>query len=223
MILAIDSSTQWMGIALYDDAQVLYEKVWRTNRRHTVELAPAIQAAAGDCGLPINAVKAIAVATGPGSFTSLRIGLAIAKGLALSLRIPVVGIPTLDISAACQPVCEQPLIALLKAGRDRLAAREYRVVEGTWQAQGEIFMTTARELESRIERPTIICGEIDAEERKTLERRWRNALLASPAQNVRRPAILAQLAEQRLEKGQADDVISLAPIYLHTLNTPAEV
>ena len=222
MILAIDSSTQWMGIALYDDAQILYEKVWRTNRRHTVELAPAIQSAIGDCGLQISDVKAIAVATGPGSFTSLRIGLAIAKGLALSLRIPVAGIPTLDIIAACQPVGEQPLIALLKAGRDRLAGCEYRAVEGMWQAQGEIFMTSARELESRIERPTIICGEIDAEDRRTLERRWRNAILASPAQNVRRPAILAQLAEKRLETGRADDVVSLAPIYLRTLNTPAE-
>jgi tRNA threonylcarbamoyladenosine biosynthesis protein TsaB len=41
MILAIDTSTQWMGLALYDGSQVLYEKVWRTNRRHTVELIGA--------------------------------------------------------------------------------------------------------------------------------------------------------------------------------------
>ena len=40
MILAIDTSTQWMGIALYHDTQILYEKVWKTNRRHTVELSP---------------------------------------------------------------------------------------------------------------------------------------------------------------------------------------
>ncbi len=222
MILAIDSSTQWMGIALSQDDQVLYEKVWRTNRRHTVELAPAIQSAVSDCGMQVSDLHAVAVATGPGSFTSLRIGLAIAKGLALSLHIPVIGVPTLDITAACQPVQDIPLIALLKAGRDRLAAQEYRSKSGAWQAQGEIYMTTALELEESLSTATLLCGEIDAEERKILSRRWRNALLAGPAENVRRPARLAEMAARRLEANQIDDVVSLAPIYLHTLNTPAE-
>ena len=111
MILAIDSSTQWMGIALFQDEQILYEKVWRTNRRHTVELAPAIQTAISDCGMRVTDLHAVAVAIGPGSFTSLRIGLAVTKGLALSLHLPVVGIPTLDITAACQPIRDIPLIA----------------------------------------------------------------------------------------------------------------
>jgi tRNA threonylcarbamoyladenosine biosynthesis protein TsaB len=223
MILAIDSSTQWMGIALFQDEQILYEKVWRTNRRHTVELAPAIQTAISDCGMRVTDLHAVAVAIGPGSFTSLRIGLAVTKGLALSLHLPVVGIPTLDITAACQPIRDIPLIALLKAGRDRLAAQEYRAVSGAWQAQGGISITTAQELENSLSSATLLCGEIDAEERKILERRWRNALLASPAENVRRPSKLAEMAAKKLEANQADDVVSLAPIYLHTLNTPAEV
>jgi tRNA threonylcarbamoyladenosine biosynthesis protein TsaB len=116
MILAIDSSTQWIGIALLQDSQILYEKIWRTNRRHTVELAPAIQTALNESGNQVVNLQAVAVAIGPGSFTSLRIGLAIAKGLSLSLHIPVVGIPTLDITAACQPIRDLPMIAVLKAG-----------------------------------------------------------------------------------------------------------
>ncbi len=222
MILAIDSSTQWMGVALLQDAHILYEKVWRTSRRHTVELAPAIQNAISDCGMRVSDLQAVGVALGPGSFTSLRIGLAIAKGLALALRIPVIGIPTLDISAACQPPRDIALIALLKAGRERLAAQEYRAASGSWQPQGEIFITSAVELEARLTSPALICGELDVEERRMLERRWRNAILASPAENVRRPARLAELAAQKLEKQQVDDVVTLAPIYLHTLNTPAE-
>ena len=97
MILAIDTSTQWMGLALYDGSQILYEKVWRTNRRHTVELVPSIQNCFIETGLEMSALTAIAVALGPGSFTSMRIGLAVAKGLSLSLHIPVIGIPALDI------------------------------------------------------------------------------------------------------------------------------
>ncbi len=222
MILALDTSTQWMGIALHGDAQILYEKIWKTQRRHTVELAPAIQLALEECGLQVSDLEAVAVALGPGSFTSLRIGLAVAKGFALSLRIPVIGIPSLDIVAACQPVRDLPLIAVLKAGRDRLAACDYKAAGDHWAADGEIYMVSALELESRILTPTLICGELDEQERKTLERKWRNAILADPADSMRRPAKLAVLAAQKLEAGSSDDVVSLAPIYLHTINTPSD-
>jgi tRNA threonylcarbamoyladenosine biosynthesis protein TsaB len=222
MILAIDTSTQWMGIALLQDAQILYEKVWRTNRRHTVELAPAIQSAMDDCDLRINDLEAIGVALGPGSFTSLRIGLAVATGLALTRRVPVVGIPSLDISAAGLPPQDLPLIAVLRAGRGRLAACNYRNENDRWQATGEIYVATAEELEAAIDNPTLICGELDADERKVLERRWRNALLPNPANSLRRPSILAVLSAEKLAAGQGDDVVALAPIYLHTLNTPSE-
>ena len=64
---------------------------------------------------------------GPGSFTGLRIGLALAKGMALARHLPVIGVPTLDILAAAQPVREENLVAILLAGRGRLA---YRLVPG---------------------------------------------------------------------------------------------
>jgi tRNA threonylcarbamoyladenosine biosynthesis protein TsaB len=221
MILAIDTSTQWMGIALLQDAQILYEKVWRTKRRHTVELAPAIQEAVNDCGLQISDLEAIGVALGPGSFTSLRIGLAVAKGLALTQGVPVIGIPSLDITAASLPVRDIPLITVLRAGRERLAACTYLAENGSWKASGEITITTAQELETAIDSPTLVCGELEPDERRILERRWRNALLPDPADCVRRPARLAVLTAERFKAGQVDDVVTLAPIYLHTLNTPA--
>lgn len=223
MILAIDTSTQWMGIALLQEGEILYEKVWRSRRRHTVELAPAIQAAVQDCGMKMTDLSAIAVALGPGSFTSLRIGLAMAKGLALALRVPLVGIPSLEICAAGLPPQDKPLLAVLKAGRKRLAVQRFQTAEKRWQAQGEIFMANAMELLGEIQEPTLICGEISAEERKILERKWRNALVADPAENMRRPSRLALLAAARLEHAQPDDVVTLAPIYVHTLNTPAGV
>ena len=221
MILAIDTSTQWMGLALFDGSQILYEKVWRTNRRHTVELVPSIQNIFKETGLEIATLKAIAVALGPGSFTSMRIGLAVAKGLALSLHIPVIGVPSLDISAYGQPAQELPMFCILKIGRGRFAAQEYRLNGKAWEAAGELLALTPKELEERITSPTIICGEIDAEDRRTLERRWRNALVANPAANMRRPAHLAEIAWTRLSANEVDDPISLTPIYVHTLGSPA--
>lgn len=222
MILAIDTSTQWMGLALFDGWQILYEKIWRTSRRHTVELVPAIQTAMAETGLEASALKAVGIALGPGSFTSLRIGLAVAKGLALSLRIPVIGIPSLEITANGLTLSDKPMLAVLKAGRERLAVQRYHQGDNAWAAEGEIFMASALELEDMITSPTILIGEINQEERRILERRWRNALIASPAENSRRPSILAQLAWKQLETGQVDDTALLAPIYLHTIGTPAD-
>src|SRR4030042_1118966 len=142
MILAIDSSTQWMGLALYDGSQILYEKIWRTNRRHTVELVPSIQNCFTETGLEMSALTAVAAALGPGSFTSMRIGLAVAKGLSLSLHIPVIGIPALDIAAYSQPVQELPLFCILKVGRGRFAAQEYRSNGKTWEAAGALLTLT---------------------------------------------------------------------------------
>ena len=121
MLLAVDTSTQWIGLALYGGAQVLNETVWRTQSHHTVELAPSLDTLFRRTGVRPEGLQALGVALGPGSFTSLRIGLAVVKGLALALHIPVVGIPTLDVLAAAQPVQELPLAAILQAGRGRLA------------------------------------------------------------------------------------------------------
>ena len=121
MVLALDTSTRTVGLALYDGVQVLSEAVWTSNDYHTVELAPAIAETFQKTGLDAGALGALAVALGPGSFTGLRVGLALAKGLALARKLPLVGIPTLDILAAAQPLLRRAepvhLAAVLRAGR----------------------------------------------------------------------------------------------------------
>ena len=103
MLLALDTSTQWIGLALYDGTQVFGEEIWQTHNHHTVEIAPAVQRLMGRCAVLPSALEGIGVALGPGSFTSLRIGLAVAKGMALALHLPVAGIPSLDVLAAAHP------------------------------------------------------------------------------------------------------------------------
>jgi tRNA threonylcarbamoyladenosine biosynthesis protein TsaB len=215
MLLAIDTSTQTIGLALYDGTQVLAEMHWQTKTHHTIELAPAVDELITRCNIKPVELKAIACALGPGSFTSLRIGLAFAKGLALSLRIPILGIPTFDYLVASQPLQAYPLVAVLPAGRRRLAVGWYRNEENRWRSSEEPVIMTAEDLSSLITEPTIICGEFDAEERQILGRKWKNALLASPAQCVRHPGMLAELGWTRFKAGEQDEPISLAPIYLH--------
>lgn len=215
MLLAVDTSTAQVGLALYDGVQVIGEYAWRSSQRHTVELAPAISDLLTRCGLTMEDVRALGVALGPGSFTSLRVGLALVKGLALAQHLPLIGIPTLDILAAAQPSSKLPLAAAVQAGRGRLAVGWYKSSKNGWQAKGPARVVTVEALIDEIESPSIMCAELTSDERQRFERKKANVHLASPAQSIRRPAVLAELAWARWQEGKVDDEASLAPIYLH--------
>jgi tRNA threonylcarbamoyladenosine biosynthesis protein TsaB len=219
VLLAIDTSTSWISLALYDGISVLYETTWQSQQHHTVELAPAIDQLFGRTGFQPADLTGVAVAIGPGSFTSLRIGLAAAKGLALALKVPLVGVPSLDILAAAQPLDELPLIAVLHAGRTRLAYVTYLVEGDAWQPQHEPAAIDAKDLVKSISSPTLIAGELSEEARSVLGRRWKNAMLAQPAHCLRRAGYLAEIGWERLMSDRVDDPVTLAPIYLSTVNS----
>ncbi len=215
MLLAVDTSTKKIGLALYDGAQVLGEMLWQSQHHHTVELAPAVARLLHSSGLKMDDIQALGIALGPGSFTSLRVGLSFVKGLALVRHIPVLGIPTLDVQAASVESGKHPLVAVLQAGRGRLAVGWYKASKNGWKSKGPAIVATAEELATKIRKPTIVCGELNPDERRRLARKRVNVKLLSPAQSVRRPAVLAELAWKRWQAGECDDVASLAPIYLH--------
>jgi tRNA threonylcarbamoyladenosine biosynthesis protein TsaB len=215
MLLAVDTSTAHVGLAIYDEAQVIGESMWRSNQHHTVELAPAVAELLARSGLTMEDIRALAVALGPGSFTSLRVGLSLVKGLSLARHLPLVGIPTLDIYTASQPVSKLPLLAAIQAGRGRLAVGWYKSTKNGWQAKGPARVATVDMLIEEIQSPSIVCGEFSAQERQRLGQ-VENIKLVSPAQSVRRPSILAELAWARWQNGDVDDEATLAPIYLHT-------
>lgn len=215
MLLAIDTSTRTIGLALYDGHHVHAETIWRSKDYHTVELAPAAAETLRVAGLSLDDLQALAIAIGPGSFTGLRIGLAFAKGLALARHLPLIACSTLDIVAASQPVQPLPLAAILQAGRGRLAVAWYHGASGAWLPSRPAEVLEIRKLAARIQQPTLVCGELTPDERRLLARKRKNVLLASPAHCLRRPSFLAELAWQRLQAGQVEEPISLSPLYLH--------
>ncbi len=216
MLLAIDTSTRNIGIALYDGGRVLSEMFWSSPNYHTVELTPAVQSMLAKARLETKDLKAAGVALGPGSFTGLRIGLAFLKGLALSHHMPLIAIPTLDILASSQPIGSYSLAAVLEAGRKRLSVGWYRVGDEKWQPTGQLDNMCLDEFAETIHEPTWVCGELSDQVRSRLEQLGKNVQIASPAQSVRRPAILAELAWQRWQAGHIDNPATLAPQYLHS-------
>lgn len=219
MLLAMDTSTRMVGLALYDGVQVLSETLWTSHNYHTVELAPSIADMMTKCDIEPEKLSAVAVALGPGSFTGLRIGLALAKGLAFVHHISIIGVPTLDFLAAAQPLREEPMVAVLRAGRGRLAVGHYKREKKNWKSTGSLQVLTPAELSQQIKDPTLVCGELTEDEQRLLRRKRKNVILASPAQSVRRPSYLAELAWRRFQAGEIDNPASLAPIYIH-YNTP---
>jgi tRNA threonylcarbamoyladenosine biosynthesis protein TsaB len=214
MLLAVDTSTRWMGVALYDGYQIVGESYWHTQNHHTVELSSSINILLERCGYSGEDLSVLAVATGPGSFTGLRIGMSVVKGMALGLNLPVIGVPTLDPLAAFQPLADEPLMAVLQAGRKRLAKVDYVVKKKQWVAAGAPAVVTAAELAEQIGQPTIVCGELTAEDRDALKPN-RKITVISAVRSARRPSFMAAFAWRRWTKKDVDNVATLSPTYLH--------
>ena len=111
MLLAIDTSGDTASLALFDGGQPLAELTWQCHRNHSTELLPRLNQLLEQNGLETGSITAIAVALGPGSYNGLRVGLATAKGLALSLGVPLVGLSTLEAEAYPHAATGLPIYA----------------------------------------------------------------------------------------------------------------
>ena len=214
MILAIDTATRSAGLAVHDGHTVRAELTWDTSDHHTVELMPRLVELLEQINVSIDQLSGLGVSIGPGSFTGVRVGVAAAKGLALACNIPIVGVRSTDILAYAVKWCPSPLVVVVRAGRGRWIAARY-IKEDEWQQAGDFMLTTADVIGADWAEPTTLCGELSASEQKTVQLRLGDRVqLLPPAFSLRRAGFLAEIAWQRLQAGQIDDVAALQPIYL---------
>ncbi len=215
MILAIDTATQYASLALYHQDGLLAEETWFSGRNHTVELMPRLARMLQLANLKVADLIALAVSLGPGSFTGVRIGLAVAKGLALPHKLPVIGVSTLEMVAYPLRASHLPVWAVVQAGRGRIIATCYAEVEDEWRPLVEPYLTTFEALAQQIAKPALCSGEIDAQAAQLLQRGSdQKATVVSPATRLRRAGYLAEIAANRLEAGDQDDPDALVPIYI---------
>lgn len=220
MLLAIDTASQFMSLALHDGRQIGYEATWRTRNNHTVELTPAIREALASAGCALGDLRALAVAQGPGSFTGLRIGLGVAKGLALAQSLALVAIPTLEIVAMGVPPLGHRLIAVIQVGRGRICAQAFARESDRWAAHGSPEITSWARLIDSVSDETLLAGEMDAAAYDLLDASDRPLRPLPGAFSLRRAGMLAELAWQRVRVGETDDPARVTPIYLHQPGVP---
>ncbi len=229
MILAIDTATDTASIALYDPvAQLLVaEETWQARRRQTEALVPALQAMMERVGMARTDLQTIAVTTGPGSFTGVRIGISLVKGIALGLpRLPrLVGIPTLSATAAPwlevgQHLPDLEIWAFIQAGRGRYNWAIFQPGDLLQRpALADYGVGKADRLEAELvahDHPIWLVGEI-TQAVSQFARRKSNLYLVDSVSGLRRAGQVARLAALYLDAGYVETVDTLQPLYLQEL------
>jgi tRNA threonylcarbamoyl adenosine modification protein YeaZ len=215
MYIAIDTSTETASLALVRDDSILAELTWHCGQNHTIQLLPALSSLLNQVGLSTDEAKGIIVARGPGSYNGLRVGLSTAKGLAFSLGIPLVGISTLEAEAYQCRERAMPVCTVMNAGRGEIAAAVYESHGGNWTQIIAEHITSLEVLCTRINSPTIFCGEYVPIILPELKNRLGDkALFVSTARLLRRAGYLAELGIRRLRSSDYDDPVTLQPLYL---------
>ena|SRR5436190_6133087 len=222
MILALDTSTDTTSIALYKPGEgVVAEQSWVSGREQTTQLLPNVQRLMSLANVRTGDLTGLAVATGPGSFSGVRIGISVAKSIAYALELPIWGVPSLDVLAYQQvAVTAAQVCAVLNAGRGRLAWAVYRTKGTRWQRLTPYANSTPREMAEGVAQVesnvgTLFCGDISQETASVLkEVLGKSVSIAPAAAAVRRAGYLAELALQKANQGENDDLATLQPIYL---------
>ena len=215
MYLAIDTSTKYGGVALWAEGGVLRKAAWHSMHSHTAELMPAIQELLKGVGVAVSALEGIAVATGPGGFSTLRAGLSVAKGLAFPLRLPVVGVSTLEASAYPYREASYIICPILESGRTLVAWARFQSKQGALHRLTPDRVTEAPALLALTGRHTLFCGEGAAAYRELLqEALGGRAHFAEEADPSSRLSGLVEVGVARLAAGESDPLAGLQPHYL---------
>jgi tRNA threonylcarbamoyladenosine biosynthesis protein TsaB len=130
LILGIESATQRVGCALGGHEGVLASFEATRRRRHAETLAPAIEFCCRTAGVSLDEIGVVAVDIGPGLYTGMRVGMATAKAMAHALRVPMIGLPSLDLLAYPLRLSNRIIAAVIDARRGEVFYAFYRQVPG---------------------------------------------------------------------------------------------
>ncbi|MGH2550661.1 MAG: tRNA (adenosine(37)-N6)-threonylcarbamoyltransferase complex dimerization subunit type 1 TsaB [Thermomicrobiales bacterium] len=212
LLLAIDTSTENAGIAVTVGERAV-ELRWTSGREQTTSVLDQIDRCLSLAGIRANDLAGIAVATGPGMFNGLRVGISLAKGFALSLGVPIVGVSTLELTARPWLDFELDVLAVVAAGRGRIVWTRFDREHGMFS---EPENTTPDELIDRVRAAggrSIVVGEFPGD--RSEELRGLNAIVPNELGFGRSPIVLARMATARIAAGEASDLVTLEPVYVH--------
>lgn len=226
LILAVETSTNTASIALWQTAQeekllnaresIIGELMLNLLGNHSATIMPAIDYLLQKTNLDIHQVEGIALALGPGSFTGLRIGVTTVKGLAYALRVPVVGVSTLDVLA--QNVCyaSKLVCPVLDARKKEVYAALYRGDgSGCLTKLSADMVIAPEELTKQIKEEVIFLGNgVEVYGEIWQKQLGSKAFFTPPEFSQPRAVHVARLSQPKFHNGQFLDLFSFGPVYL---------
>jgi len=229
MLLALDTATANASLAVYDRTldHLLGEMTWDGRRRQTQDLLVAARSLLDLLELTPDRVTALAVTTGPGSFTGVRIAISAAKGIGLGLpQLPaVIGLPTLCVTAApwlAAAASTSPparLCAVIQAGRGRYNWASFAAGEPLFRpAAADHHAGTAQDLAEWLGAQAEparwwLAGEV-GDDLAGAAQSLAQVTVLDPIYAMRRAGVLARLASAHLAAGNAESLEALQPLYL---------
>lgn len=223
LVLAIDTSTKVGTVALYSDKDgIIAEINLNCGNTHSENAMPAIDSLFKMAGVLPSEVDKIAVSTGPGSFTGIRIGVSLAKGLAYSLKKPIIGVNELDAIAALSGKVSQEMqvVPMIDARKERAYCGIYREIDGVltlisqykdWELS--VFLEGIKNVK------TLFLGDASINYRELIEKNMgKNAVFYSRALSEPRASLIAELALVKDE----DNIMTLEPYYVNKTQAERE-
>jgi tRNA threonylcarbamoyladenosine biosynthesis protein TsaB len=216
LVLAIDTSTPRVAVAIGESGRVRAEVGLAGRRRHAEQLAPAIAYLCEQTQVELAQLAAVAVGVGPGLFTGLRVGVTTAKIMAQALRVPVVPVPSLDLVAYPLRYSHRLVVVVLDARRHEVYSAQYRPVPGGVQRTSDYTVGSADDLVAELAaggEEVLLAGDgVDANRDAfaTLDRlEHAGADFEAPSASA-----LVALASGRVEREEFVSPFDVRPLYL---------
>jgi tRNA threonylcarbamoyladenosine biosynthesis protein TsaB len=215
-ILAIDTSTPVGSIAVVEGPLLKAQHILNISATHNQRLLPGIDSILREAGWSLGDLDALAVSLGPGSFTGLRIGISVIKGLAWATGKPLAGVPTLDALAANVPFVSHPICPVLDARKGEIYTALFRWSdEQILERFTEYMAIKPEDLVDRISEKTVLVGDALLSYGDYLLGQLGERLVQAPPHlNIVHASSVAWLAWQKLRLGIHQDVSSCTPLYV---------
>jgi len=214
-ILAIESSAKVGSVAIMEDDSIICSITSGVERTHSEKLMPLVDRAITESGIRQNDLDAIAVSIGPGSFTGLRIGVGLAKGLAFALNIPVVPVETLLALAYNLPGSDIPVCAVCVSRKEELFTATFQWCEDRFERLCDDAADSPEEIAGRITERTIFIGDGVDVWGEFFQQALGDLFAAAPESEWRpRAETIGKLGFESFDKGEYPALADLTPKYV---------
>ncbi|MEI5909462.1 tRNA (adenosine(37)-N6)-threonylcarbamoyltransferase complex dimerization subunit type 1 TsaB [Bacillus spongiae] len=221
-VLAIDTSNYTLGVCLFTEGTIMGEYMTNIKKNHSVRAMPAIEQLLKDCDMTPQDLDKIIVAKGPGSYTGVRIGVTIAKSLAWSLKIPIVGVSSLAVLASNGRYFDGYICPLFDARRGQVYTGLYSYQNGDLVEEVEDCNVLAVEWFQKLkqkQRPVLFVGnDVSLHKENIVSLLGDLAVFNRVTEQNPRPSELGLLGLSKEE----DDIHMLVPNYIRLAEAEAK-